>query len=44
MIKRTRKRGIERARWMGMTKLEKRRVSLMRRIVKVFASIKGYRR
>lgn len=43
-IKRTRKRGIERARWMGMTQLEKRRVSMMRRIVKVFASVNGYRR
>lgn len=44
MIKRTRKRGIERARWMGMTQLEKQRVSMMRRIVKVFASVNGYRR
>lgn len=43
-IKRTRRRGIERARWMGMTQLEKRRVSMMRRIVKVFASVNGYRR
>lgn len=44
MIKRTRKRGLERARWMGMTQLEKQRVSMMRRIVRVFASINGYRR
>lgn len=40
-IKRTRKRQIEKAKWLGMTPLQKRRCRLQKAIVKVFTRLRA---